>query len=319
VRSHVLHLGAVAVVIVLAGLAMPILSDYQIYVLSVIGWTGIVAVAYDVLMGYTGYLSLAHGALFGVGAYAYANLAVRTPVGPWLSLLGAGLVTLCAGTLVGALAFRTKGLYFAVLTLGIGLVGFQLFTVLESLTGGLQGFAGIPSLSMPTGLFADPQRFALVVLLVALAITYAACYAFTESRVGRDCLAIREDPTLAQALGIGISLTRLLAFAISAFFTGIAGALFASASNFVGPDSFSIHAMGIQLLVLTVVGGMGTLWGPLLGAAVVTILSESLRSAQHLSLFLYGLMLLVVIVAAPKGIAGLLISALRSRRERAHG
>ena len=106
----------------------------------------------------------------------------------------------------------------------------------------------------------------------ALWVTYLACLAFVRSPLGAACTAVREDLTLARALGIRVGLARLAAFTVGAFFAGIAGALFASLSNFIGPDSFSVAAAGFQLVVMVIVGGKGTLWGPILGAALLTAL-----------------------------------------------
>ena len=307
--AHLMNIGAMTVLLAASAAAVSMMNGYQVYVLSLVALFGILAVSFDVLIGYTGYLSLAHGALFGVGAYAFGLLIQRYQLNPWFALPAAGLITLSVGAVIALLAFRTKGLYFAVLTLGMGMLGFQLFTVATSLTGGLQGLAGIPSLPAPAGWTIDGPTFAALVLLAFLWITYIACYAFTRSRIGRECVAVREDATLAQALGIRIGVARLCAFAVSSFFTGCAGALFAAMSNFVGPESFAVTTTGMQLIVIVVVGGVGTLWGSVLGAALLTILAESLRETQGLSVFIYGVLLLVFVLFAPGGIAGLALNA----------
>lgn len=308
-KAHLLHLAAVSALLLASAVAVPAMNDYQVYVLTLIALFGILAVSFDVLLGYTGYLSLAHGALFGVGAYAFGLLTSRWHVDPWAALVAAGLITTLAGALTALLAFRTKGLYFAVLTLGMGMLGFQLFTVAASLTGGLQGLAGIPGLPVPFGWHLQNTVFNALVLLAVLWLAYLACFAFTRSRIGRECVAVREDATLAQALGIRIGAARLAAFALSALFAGVAGALFAAISNFVGPESFAVTTTGLQLIVLVVIGGVGTLWGSLLGAALLTLLSESLREAHGLSVLIYGVLLLAFVLFAPRGIAGFVVAA----------
>jgi branched-chain amino acid transport system permease protein len=313
-RTHLLHLGALSVLLLASGAAITAMNQYHVYVMTLIALFGMLAVSFDVLLGYTGYLSLAHGALFGVGAYAFGLLTSHYHLHPWLALPAAGVVTLLAGALTALLAFRTKGLYFAVLTLGMGMLGFQLFTVATSVTGGLQGLAGIPGLPVPAGWRMQNTVFNALVLVGFLWLAYLACYAFTRSRIGRECVAVREDATLAQALGIGIGAARLAAFCVSAVFAGLAGALYAAVSNYVGPESFSVTTTGLQLIVFVVVGGVGTLWGSLVGAALLTILSESLREAHGLSVLIYGVLLLLFVLFVPRGIAGFLLDARKRLR-----
>lgn len=306
---------AALVALAFAGVA-GVVSHYILYVLTAAACLAIIAISFDVLVGYTGYLSLAHGTFYGVGAYALGNLTTRLGWSFWLALPASGLIAAAGGSLVAALAFRTRGLYFAVLTLGIGLVGFQLFVMLDDLTGGVVGFVGIPRPPQLPGLSIDPLRYNLI-LTVALAwITFAASFCFVRSRIGMACLAIREDDMLARALGIKINIARLAAFTFSAFFAGVAGALFASTSNFAGPDSFAVMSIGFQLVVVVVVGGMGTLWGPALGALLITALPELLRGANSLSLLVYGILLLLVISFAPRGAAGLIKTLLTKMRRK---
>jgi len=285
-------------------------SDYVLYVAMAAGWLAILAISFDVLVGYTGYISLAHGAFYGVGAYTFANLTTRGDWSFYAAVPASGVVACAIGVAVAGIAFRTRGLYFAITTLGIGLIGFQVFTIADGLTGGIQGFAGIPSPPVIFGLDPSLEHFLLTLLMVW--IVYTAALIFTTSKIGMQCLAIREDLTLAKAMGIRVGLVRLLAFAFSAFFAGIGGAIFASASNFVGPESFGVLTTGFQLVVAAVVGGMGTLWGPALGAVVMTSLPEVLRGAATYSLLVYGCLLLFVMIFAPKGLAGAL-SALFQR------
>jgi branched-chain amino acid transport system permease protein len=284
------------------------LNDYMVYVALVAVIWAIFAVGYDVLLGYTGYLSLAHGALYGIGAYAFALLTTAWGWTFWIALPAAAAVTTVAGALIAIAAFRTRGIYFAVLTLGIGLVGYQLFLVLESVTGGIAGFVGIPAPPDLSASFSSGQNN-LVVSLVVLWVTWVSARWFVRSRVGAACIAVREDQMLARSLGIRVGFARLAAFAFSAFFCGAAGALFAATSSYIGPDSFTVMNTGFHVVVLVVVGGMGTLWGPILGAVLLTVLPESLRMASTLSLLIYAGLLLGCILLAPQGIAGALKAA----------
>lgn len=289
-------------------------GDYLVYVVALTAIFAMLAVAYDVLLGYTGYLSLAHGALFGLGAYTCAWLTTRHEMNFWLALPLCGIATGVAGVVVALLAFRTRGLYFAVLTLGIGLIGHQLFLVLSSFTGGVGGFVNIPSAPQPAWLPVKPVLYQAMLAVAFLVVTFVACGTFVRSRLGVQCTAVREDQTLARALGIRVASARMAAFALSAVFAGIAGALFAAMSNFVAPESFTVLGTGFQLVALVVIGGMGTLWGPILGAVLLTALPEALRFSATYSLLVYGILLLVFIRWAPKGLADILVRGAASRR-----
>jgi branched-chain amino acid transport system permease protein len=281
-------------------------NDYLAYVIMVGAIFATLAVAFDVLLGYTGYLSLAHGALYGVGAYVCAILTARYDVGFWFALLAAAAASAAIGALIAAVAFRTRGLYFAVLTLGLGLVGEQLFLVFDGVTGGIGGFAGIPGPVHPPWLTASTPVFYALLSLGLLFVTFLCANLFVRSRLGAECIAIREDLILAQALGIKVSAARLAAFTFSAAFAGAAGALFAATSSFVAPESFTVLGTGFLMVALVVVGGMGTLWGPIIGAALLTALPEVLRFASTYSLLAYGILLLTFIIFFPRGLADLL-------------
>jgi branched-chain amino acid transport system permease protein len=298
-----------AIVVLLAVIGIPFANDYLLYVATIIVLMSILAVSYDVLLGLTGYLSLAHGFLYGVGAYTTAYLTTNSGWSYWPALIASAVISGIMGTVIALVAFRTRGIYFAVLTLGIGLVGYQLFLVLEPITGGVGGFIGIPGLPSLPGFADAPQRNNLVIALLVLAVAYGASMLFLRSSIGAACLAVREDVVLAQSLGIRIGMARLCAFSFSAVFAGAAGSLFAAISNFVGPDDFSVMATGFQTVVYVVVGGMGTLWGPVLGAVLIVALPEILRGASTYAVFIYGLILLFFILFAPKGIAGFLLAA----------
>lgn len=300
-----------AFIFALAGGLTLTLNDYFVYVVTIGAIFATLAVAFDVLLGFTGYLSLAHGALYGLGAYACALLTARYGLSFWAALPLCGALTGAAGALIALLAFRTRGLYFAVLTLGIGLIGHQLFLVLPGLTGGVGGFVGIPGPEQPAWLPLRATTYHALLALALLFVTLIAALAFVRSRLGAECLAVREDLTLAQALGIRVASARLAAFTFSAVFAGLAGALFAAISSFIAPESFTVLGTGFQLVALVVVGGMGTLWGPILGAALLTALPEGLRVAATLSLLAYGVLLLVFIIFAPQGLASLISRAAR--------
>lgn len=297
---------SIMVVTALAALAAAVstqLNDYLVYVLTLGALFSALAVGFDVLLGYTGYLSLAHGALYGLGAYSCGLLTTRYGFSFWAAWPICGLIAGLVGAMVAITAFRTRGLYFAVFTLGIGLIGQQLFIVLTPLTGGVGGMVGIPGPEQPAWLPLRETVYAAWLAVGLLWLTYIAATAFIRSPLGAACLAVREDIVLAQALGVRVARARLAAFALSATVAGLAGALFAAISSFVAPESFTVLGTGFQIVALVVVGGMGTLWGAIIGAALLTALPEALRVAATYSLLAYGLLLLLFVIFAPRGIA----------------
>ncbi|MEZ5880075.1 MAG: branched-chain amino acid ABC transporter permease [Nitratireductor sp.] len=226
-------------------------NDYYMYIFTLATVFAILTVSFDVLLGYTGYISMAHGALFGVGAYTLSYLMVREGWSFWLALLAAGVMAGLCGVLVGAISFRTKGLYFAVLTLGIGLIGQQAFFLVEGITGGIAGIAGM---FPPTIGSLGDKHVMLILAVVILWITYVLARWFVRSRLGAASLAVREDLVLAQTLGIRVGLARLSAFAFSSFFAGIAGALYACLFGYISPEAFGVLNLGFHSVVQVVVG-----------------------------------------------------------------
>lgn len=299
--------GVVVTVIILAiAAAGGQFNAYVTYLVTLAAVLAVLTVSFDVLLGYTGYISLAHGAIFGVGAYALAILTVRHDWSFWLALPTAGMVSALCGMAIAGLAFRTRGLYFGVLTLGIGLVGQQFFFLAEPLTGGVSGFAGVMAPQAPAWLRVGDSRFVMLIALGCLLVTFLLARLFVTSRIGAASIAVREDLVLAKSLGIRVGSARLAAFVFSSFFAGIAGGLYAVLFNFIGPESFGVMTAGFQSVVQVVVGGMGTLWGPIIGTALLVALPELTRGASAYSLLIYGVVMLLVIRFAPQGIAGII-------------
>jgi len=176
------------------------LDDYAVYVVTIGAIFATLALAFDVLLGFTGYLSLAHGALYGFGAYACAILTARYGLSFWVALPLCGLLTGMVGAFIALLAFRTRGLYFVVLTLGIGLIGHQMFLVLSDLTGGIGGFIGIPAPVQPDWLPVRETTYHALLALGLLFIAWICSLCFVRSRLGAECLAriFHEQRTYSQ-------------------------------------------------------------------------------------------------------------------------
>ena len=296
------------------GLTAPLYaSDYLLTVLIVILYFAYVGQAWNIMMGFTGHLSLGHALYVGLGAYTAAALYVRFGVGPWIGLLAAVPIAAFAGAVIGFLAFRFRvgGVYFAILTIAFAefaRVGFDHL----SWTGGSAG------LFLPVKQYAHNNLWLLrghpamfyYVLLVATMAAFVGCRMLLQSRIGYCWLAIREDEEAARALGIDTFRYKMLAVVISAAMTAFAGVIFAFYYNNLFPEQVFNIGQSVEIILAPIVGGVGTLFGPILGAFVLTGLAEALtRVLAAIGVDLpgakqvfYGICLLLVITALPDGI-----------------
>jgi branched-chain amino acid transport system permease protein len=269
--------------------------------------------AWNIMMGLAGQLSLGHALYVGLGAYVSAALFIHFGIGPWIGLLVAALVSMATGALIGFLAFRFRvaGVYFAILTIAFAefaRIGFDHF----DWVGGSAGFF-LP-VKQYTGndlwlLRGGPAMF-YYVLLAATALAFVACYLLLRSRIGYFWLAIREDEQAARAAGIDTFHYKMLAVVISAGMTSFAGVFYAFFYNNLFPEQVFHILRSIELIIGPIIGGIGTLFGPILGAFVLTGLAEALH-ALLVSFGLdmpgarqvfYGVCLLLVVLAMPEGI-----------------
>jgi branched-chain amino acid transport system permease protein len=262
----------------------------------------------NLLVGYMGLLSLGHGAFWGLGAYASGLLAVRLGVSFWLGLPAGGLLAALLSLLLGALILGVRGHRFVIITLAFLEIVRLVHYNWVSLTNGQNGLSGIPSpvLAIP-GLFEIsffPKEHFYYLALAFAAFTVLVCYRLVHSRVGRALVAIRENENLAESVGVNTFRFSMIAFAVGAFFAGLAGSLYAHYSRYVSPDMFEfIHI--VEMLIMILMGGRGTILGPVVGAVIFTALPESLRfvglspAAQWITL---GLILLTGILYIPEGI-----------------
>jgi branched-chain amino acid transport system permease protein len=288
-------------------------SDYLLTVLILILYFAYLGQCWNIMMGFAGLLSLGHALYVGLGAYTAAALYVHYGIGPWLGLLVAVPVAALAGAFIGFLAFRFRvaGVYFAILTIALAefaRVGFDHL----SATGGSGG------LFLPVAQYAHNDLWHLrghpamfyYVLLAATALALIGCRALLKSRVGYFWLAIREDEEGARAAGINTFRYKMIAVVISAGMTAFAGVIYAFYYNNLFPEQVFPIPRSIEIILGPIVGGVGTLFGPVLGAAVLTGLAETLTSAlAALGIDLpgakqvfYGICLLLVITALPDGI-----------------
>ncbi|MGY3618006.1 branched-chain amino acid ABC transporter permease [Bradyrhizobium sp. USDA 10063] len=264
----------------------------------------VLASSLNLIVGYIGEFSLGHTAFLGVGAYTAALLSSRVGLPLWATIPLAGLMAAVFGYLIGAITLRLQGPYFVIVTLAFAEVLRIVANNFITLTNGPMGLAGISQ-----GGIADKRGFFYVILAIA-ALTLYLCYRFVYSNLGRGAVAVRENRYVAQSIGVDPFRSALLAFVLGAFLAGLAGGFYAHYISFVGPEVFQF-TFTASMIIMVLIGGKGTLIGPILGAAIVTILEEYLRQAQELRLTLFGLIVILVVLFLPRG----LVSLTGSRRE----
>lgn len=301
-----------ASVFLLALAAVPLAADdFQLSVLSLIFLFAYVGQAWNLMMGFAGQLSLGHALYFGVGGYTVAVFAQTFGLSPWLGMVAAFGLCAALGALTGALGFRfaVRGVYFALLTIAFAELTRVLFEHwgFVGKTGGLF-LPAINAHNTPLLTLRGGAAFFYYALLASLAACWGLAALLVRSRVGYYWRAIREDEEAARAIGVPAFRMKLLAVAISAGLTGIGGGWFGLMSGSLFPETMLGMRMSIDIIVAPIVGGLGTLFGPVLGAFVVVPLNElSKELAQHfnisgLNFLLYGLLLMAMVLFAPQGL-----------------
>lgn len=290
-------------------------NHYYIHVMTLAFIWMIGVYGLNLLAGYTGYLSLAHAGFFAIGAYALGILTVKAGVPFWLSFLLACLITCAIGCLIGLVALRTKEHFFAIYTLCVGYIIYLVIDKWDSLTGGVRGLIGIPAPANIGPLsFQTPIAQYYLVLFFLLAVIFLM-YRIVHSLTGRTYMAIRNSEELALTIGISTMKNKLTSFVLSIFFTSLSGALYASFIRFIGPDIGYI-SITFDLLTFLLVGGIGTMSGPIVGTLLVVWLSQQLQFLQDYRMLIFGPVLTLLIIFYPKGIVGGWVSWMTKLREK---
>ena len=287
-----------------AALGWPLVAPrYFVFLATLVAVNAVVAIGLNLLSGYTNQLSFGHAGFLAVGAYTAAILTLRAPALPVpLTLLAAGLVTALVGLALGIPCLRLDGLYLAMATLAFGFVVTEAITNLDSLTHGNDGLRVPLARLGPWLLDTDRSRYYLALAVAAGMILAALNVAAT--RTGRAFLAIRTSEIAAQASGINAAALKTVAFVLSAFYTGVAGGLFAFAVGFLSPDAFDVF-LSVDFLVMIILGGLGSVWGAVAGAAIVTVLNDSLAGFQAYRPLVFGAIMIAGMLFAPGGLAAM--------------
>jgi branched-chain amino acid transport system permease protein len=304
-RQQTAKIAAYLVLAVLLLVLPQIVGTRSSEILGTIGLYVLLGLGLNIVVGFAGLLDLGYVAFFAVGAYATAMLtspaspAFAPEVGFWAALPIVILIAGVVGLFVGAPVLRLRGDYLAIVTLGFGEIAREIFksSWAQPVTGGAQGIQSIPP---PLPFERDPQIIYYPILFFCILAGIAAA-SLAASRVGRAWNAMREDESVAEATGVNTTYYKLLAFGLGAAFGCLAGAFFAAKIGVVFPDSFSI-LVSINALALIILGGMGNIWGVVIGAFVLVGLPEFLREFTEYRLLIYGAVLVVMMLVRPEGL-----------------
>lgn len=282
----------------------------------------VLAQGQNLIQGFTGYVSIAQAGFMGIGAYASALLTVKLGWSVWLAMATAPVFTALLALVAGYPSLRVKGHYFAIVTLAYNMVIFIVLTTWSSLTGGEAGISNVPrpaDVTMPGLVWSFAGREGYYYLtLIAAAVATSLCALILHSRVGRVLLAIRQNEPLIEAAGVQVWRYKLFAFVASAGMAGVAGALYAHFIGFLNPDAFGVD-YSLNTILAVILGGSGTLAGPIAGAFAVTFLPEYLRVAENYRLVIYGFVLVAATIFMPRGLVPLAASGWRALAGRLRG
>ena len=294
--------------LVAVAVALPLVwrNDYVIDVaITAFIWM-VLNQSWNLQLGFGGIWNFGQLAIFAIGGYVAALVSLHWGVPPWLSLIVGGMAAALTSVVIGIPVLRLRGIYASLLTFSFGEVVRLLVISDESgLTGGSFGLSGIPGLAFE-GLSPDAQQRAYYWLAFGLVVLAAVfIYVFIHSPLGTALRALRDSPAYAASRGVSPLKLQVITFGVSAFIAGVAGAFFGQYFGVLSPGVMGLGPMSLFVAML-VVGGLGTFWGPMLGTAVIMVVSEYLRDFEEARLIIVGLILLVTIVVAPRGLVPLL-------------
>ncbi|MED1472415.1 branched-chain amino acid ABC transporter permease [Bacillus salipaludis] len=290
-------------------LPMVMESKFYLNIFILILLYATIATAWNILGGYGGQLSLGHTIFFGIGAYTSSLLYLNAGISPWIGIIAAAVLSIGIGIFIGWPTFRLKGTYFSLATIAFAEVIRHLTLYFRDLTKGSMGInirfePGASNLIFRE--YSSYYYIALVLFLIALAIVYYV----DRTRIGYYLKAVRENEDSAATLGINVTKYKMIAMVLSAGLTGVAGVLYAQFMLFFEPESVFNLNFSIEIALIAIVGGMGTVYGPLLGAVIIIPLNEILRSSfpslNGMNYFIYGIALMLIVSFMPNGLLPLL-------------
>jgi branched-chain amino acid transport system permease protein len=294
------YAGFAALSLLLLVLPAVVTNNYHLNVLIFIGIHSIIAIGLDLLIGYTGQISLGHAAFFGLGAYITGILSAKWAWPPLaglaVALIGVGIVAY----IIGVPTLKLHGHYLAMATLGFGIIVFIFFNELVSLTGGPSGLTGIGDMTLfGYEINSNLEYYYLVCAVFVLVLLLSIN--IVRSRVGRALRAIHGSEVASSVLGVDVPRFKVAIFVLSALYAAAAGWLFAHYITFISPSSFGF-LFSIKLVTMVVIGSLGSIWGGIFGAALLTSLPEFLHVFESYETTVFGLILVTVMIFMPKGL-----------------
>ena len=316
-----------AAALALAVIAPSFLENHHIHVLIQILLFAYVSYCWNILGGFAGQLSFGHGLFMAVGAYTSTLLLLKLGISPWLGMIAGGLLAAALGLFIGFLSFRygIKGTYFSLVTLAFTEIGRIVALNTEAIGGAMGLYIPIKTNDFIQLKFVEKSHYYYVMLCFLLLVMAVTAW-LQHSKTGHRLVAIRENEDAAQALGINLLRYKLFATALSAFLTAMGGTLFAHYVTFIDPNTLLNMSMALEITIYAIVGGVGTLFGPLIGAVFLVPIAETIRatlgkSYAGIHLVVYGAVLMAVILFARDGLMGVFRnrfdSAVRARRQAA--
>jgi branched-chain amino acid transport system permease protein len=290
-------------IIIAALAALPLigLNTYLLHILIITIMWSIIGMAWNLLGGFCGQVSFGHAAFFGVGAYTAGILYNKLGISAWWGLPASIVVVALFALFIGYICLRLRGPYFALGTLAVGVI---LRVTAENLNGITEGNLGI---MIRERTWVDKTWYYYIILALAVAV-FILIRKVINTKLGYYFVAIREDQDAAESLGIDTTFYKTVALCLSAVITGLAGAFYTSYMGYIDPKVvFALHDISIVVIMVVMVGGVATFWGPIIGSAIMVLLAELIRSipklgAAHLTLF--GVLLIIIIIFLPNGIIG---------------
>ncbi len=287
----------------IATLMLPLLfpDSYYVTVVGVTVCTNIVlAVSLNLLMGYAGQISLGHAAFFGLGAYSSAVLTIKYGMNPWLAMTAGVIAVTVLSYVLSRPILRLKGHYLAMATLGLGIIVHIFFVQADQFTGGPDGISGLPVLSiLGYPIDSDLKWYWTFAIFMLASVLFSLNIA--HSRSGRALAAVHGSEIAAQMLGVDTARVKSHVFVFSAVLACITGSLFAHQQDFVSPESFSFF-FSIELVTMVVLGGLGSTFGAVIGAILLSLLPEVLLVFEDFEVMIFGAILMVIMIFLPQGL-----------------
>lgn len=295
---------------------LPLMLDLSKPVMTLLNMVviySIIALGFNILLGYAGQISLGHAVFMGLGAYLSVYITETLQLPFLVGLLTAGLIPMAIGGLLGLIALRLEGHYLAIATLGFGVAIQQVFNEWTPFTNGYDGVTASSPVIFGLEISGRQQYFVMnMMILIALSVF---AYNMLRSKTGRALIAMRDSEHAAQAMGISLLKYKLIAFAVSAFYAGIAGSLYAHLIRFVEPSAWGMD-LSLNLLAMVVIGGLSSISGSIIGASFITLIPELIKKVEFLQGFknisyvFTGVLMILVIMFFPAGLSRL-VSQLR--------